>query len=190
MKQGSLNTRNIMLMGLFVALMIISSYIVIPIGPVPITLQTFVVLLSGILLGPKMGPLSIIAWIILGCVGLPVFNQGQGGAVMLVGPTSGFLVSFVVMAWLVGYCTEKNTNNSVWYMAGAMILAVIICYILGLIGFKLSFAYFLHKPMSWSKGFILAVAPFLPFDIIKAVLAAFIGVKVRSALLMAGLLTK
>ena len=77
-----------MLMGLFVALMIISSYIVIPIGPVPITLQTFVVLLSGILLGPKMGPLSIIAWIILGCVGLPVFNQGQGGAVMLVGPTS------------------------------------------------------------------------------------------------------
>ena len=75
-------------------------------------------------------------------------------------------------------------------MAGAMILAVIICYILGLIGFKLSFAYFLHKPMTWSKGFILAVAPFLPFDIIKAVLAAFIGVKVRSALLLAGLLTK
>ena len=190
MKRETLTTRNIMLMGLFVALMVISSYIVIPIGPVPITLQTFVVLLAGILLGSRLGPLSIIAWIILGCVGLPVFNQGQAGAVMLVGPTSGFIVSFVVMAWLVGYCTEKNASNSVWFIAGAMILAVIVCYVLGLIGFKLSFAYFLHKPMTWTKGFILAVAPFLPFDIIKAVLAAFIGIKVRSALLMAGLLNK
>ena len=177
-------------MGLFVALMVISSYVVIPIGPVPITLQTFVVLLAGILLGPKLGPLSILAWIILGCVGLPVFNQGQGGAVMLVGPTGGFLVSFLVMSWFIGYCTERNTKNSIPFMALAMVIAVIICYVLGLIGFKLCFAYFLHKPMTWTQGFILAVAPFLPFDIIKAVFAAFIGVKVRSALLAAGLITK
>jgi biotin transport system substrate-specific component len=71
-----------------------------------------------------------------------------------------------------------------------MVIAIVICYVLGIIGFKLSFAYFLHKPMTWTKAFVLAVAPFLPFDIIKAVLASFIGVKVRSALQMAGLITK
>jgi biotin transport system substrate-specific component len=190
MNNNTFATKNIMLMGLFVALMVISSYIVIPIGPVPITLQIFVVLLAGILLGSKLGPMSIIAWMLLGIIGLPVFNQGQGGAVMLVGPTGGFIVAFVVMAWFVGYCTESNKGDSIKFMALVMVIAIVICYVLGIIGFKLSFAYFLHKPMTWTKAFVLAVAPFLPFDIIKAVLASFIGVKVRSALQMAGLITK
>ena len=72
--------RNMMLAAIFAAFMIISSYIVLPIGPVPHTLQPLVVLLSGVLLGHKWGPISIIVWVVLGVLGLPVFNQGQAGA--------------------------------------------------------------------------------------------------------------
>ena len=100
--------REMLLSGIFTALVIISSYIVIPIGPVPHTLQPLIVMLSGFLLGPKWGPISIITWIILGCLGLPVFNQGQAGAVMLLGPTGGFIVGFVVCSWLVGKFTSND----------------------------------------------------------------------------------
>ncbi|MEG1158915.1 MAG: biotin transporter BioY, partial [Acidaminococcaceae bacterium] len=100
--------RNMMLAGIFAALMVISSYIVIPLGPVPHSMQPLVVLLSGILLGHKWGPISILVWILLGVLGLPVFNQGQAGAVMLVGPTGGFILGFVLCSWLAGILTEKH----------------------------------------------------------------------------------
>ena len=71
-----------------------------------------------------------------------------------------------------------------------MCVGMLVCYAIGLIGFKLSFQYFLQKPMSWDNAILLAVAPFLPFDIIKAAAAALIGAKVRKALLLAGLLER
>jgi biotin transport system substrate-specific component len=77
--------REMLLAGTFVTMMIISAYIIVPIGPVPITMQPLVVLLAGMLLGSRLSAVSICVWVMLGCVGLPVFNQGQGGAVMLVG---------------------------------------------------------------------------------------------------------
>ena len=79
--------REMLLAGTFVTMMIISAYIIVPIGPVPITMQPLIVLLAGMLLGSRLSAVSICVWVMLGCVGLPVFNQGQGGAVVLVGPT-------------------------------------------------------------------------------------------------------
>ena len=137
--------RDMLLAGIFVTMMIISAYIIVPIGPVPITIQPLVVLLAGILLGSRLSAISIMVWALLGFVGLPVFNQGQSGIVILAGPTGGFIVGF---------------------------------------------QYFLQKPMDWSNAVLLAVAPFLPFDIIKAAVAAFIGARVRKALFLAGLLDR
>jgi len=182
-----MKTREMLLSGLFTALVIISSYIVIPIGPVPHTLQPLVVILSGFLLGPKWGPISIITWIILGCLGLPVFNQGQAGVAMLVGPTGGFIVGFVVLSWLVGKFTSHDLQAGFLKNFAYLSFAMLVCYVIGLIGFKLSFTYFLQKPMSWEKSMLLAIAPFLPFDIIKAAIAAYVGAKVRKALMAAGL---
>lgn len=185
-----MKTREMLLAGIFVALMIICAYIIVPIGPVPITLQPLVVLLAGMLLGSKVSAISMCVWIILGCVGLPVFNQGQSGAVMLVGPTGGFIIAFVVTAWLAGYLTERDLDADYRKNFLYMCLAMVVCYAVGLIGFKLSFQYFLQKPMSWYQAVLLAVAPFLPFDIIKAAVAVFIGTRVRKALLLAGLLPR
>ncbi|WP_337366241.1 biotin transporter BioY [Phascolarctobacterium sp.] len=182
--------RDMLLAGIFVTMMIISAYIIVPIGPVPITIQPLVVLLAGILLGSRLSAISIMVWALLGFVGLPVFNQGQSGIVILAGPTGGFIVGFVFTAWLVGYLTEHNMEAGFGKNFLYMCLGMIVCYAFGLVGFKLSFQYFLQKPMDWSNALLLAVAPFLPFDIIKAAVAAFIGARVRKALFLAGLLDR
>ena len=181
-----MKTQHMILSGIFAALVIISSYIVVPIGPVPHTLQPFTVMLAGFLLGPKGGALSILIWILLGSIGLPVFNQGQGGITMLVGPTGGFILGFVACAYLSGYLTQKYYTESYGKNFCFLALAMLVCYIMGTIGFRMSFAYFLHKPMTWGKTMALAIAPFLPFDIIKAAIVSYLGVKIRRALKNAG----
>ena len=103
---------------------------------------------------------------------------------------SGFIIAFIITAWLVGYLTERDLEASYLKNLMYMCVGMLVCYAIGLIGFKLSFQYFLQKPMSWDNAILLAVAPFLPFDIIKAAAAALIGAKVRKALLLAGLLER
>lgn len=179
--------RNMMMSAIFTAFMIISSYIVVPIGPVPHTLQTLVVILSGFLLGPKWGPISMVTWILLGVLGLPVFNQGQAGAVMLVGPTGGFIIGFIVCSWLIGILTVRDIKSGYFKTFIYLLSGIMVTYIVGLVGFKLSFEYFLLKPMTWEKSVWIAIAPFLPFDIIKTVVATYLGVQIRKALLAAGL---
>lgn len=180
-------TRNLMGAALFAGLMILSSYVTIPIGPVPITLQTFMAMLAGFLLGPVWGPVSIIVWLLLGCLGLPVFNQGQSGIVMLAGPTGGFLVSFPIVAWMAGKLSHSKVGDGLLKNFLGLALTMVVCYAIGAIGFKLSFAYFLHKPMTWYKTMALAVVPFLPLDIIKSFLAAFLGIRIRRALKASGM---
>ena len=109
---------------------------------------------------------------------------------MLVGPTGGFIVAFIVTAWLVGYLTERDLEAGYLKNLMYMCVGMLVCYAIGLVGFKLSFQYFLQKPMSWDKAVLLAVVPFLPFDIMKAAAAALIGAKVRKALFLAGLLER
>jgi biotin transport system substrate-specific component len=174
------------LTGLFAALLAVSSQVSIAFGPVPHTLQVFFVLLAGIVLGSRLGLLSVTVWIMLGVFGLPVFSQGKAGAAVLIGPTGGFLIGYMVCAYLVGRLIEHN-QLSYSRTTAVMLTGVAIIYILGLAGFMASFTYFLHKPMTWETAFTMAIAPFLPFDLIKTLMAAYAGVKVRRALIRAGL---
>lgn len=181
-------TRNMMGAALFTALMIMSSYVTIPIGPVPVTLQTLMAQLAGFLLGPVWGTAAVLVWLILGCVGLPVFNQGQAGIVMLAGPTGGFILSFLAVAWLAGRTSHSRwAGDSLWKNFLALAGVTVVCYIIGAIGFRLSFAFFLHKPMTWEKTLALSVAPFLPLDIVKAFVTAFLGIRIRRALKAGGM---
>lgn len=181
-----MSTRNMILAGLFAALLALGSQIFIPIGPVPHTLQVFFVLLAGIVLGSKLGLTSIAVWILLGAFGLPVFAQGKAGIAVLAGPTGGFLAGFAAAAFLVGWLTERSKHTlgrtAVYMLAGLM-----VAYLIGLAGFMLSFKYFLNKPMTIQTALSVAVLPFLPFDIVKTLMAAYIGTKVRIALERSGL---
>lgn len=180
-----MSVRNMALAGLFASLLAVSSQISIPLGPVPHTLQIFFVLLAGLLLGGHWGFISVVVWIALGVFGLPVFSQGKAGIAVLAGPTGGFLVGFALCAFAVGRLLA-GASYGYFRTVAIMFAGLAIVYAVGLIGFMLSFEYFLHKPMTIEKAVAIAVAPFLPFDIVKTAMAAYLGNKVKRALERAG----
>ncbi len=179
--------RNMILAGLFAALIAISSQvsITLPPNPVPHTLQVLFVLLAAVVLGSRWGGTSVLVWVLLGVFGLPVFTQGKAGAAVLLGPTGGFLVGFILCAFLVGWLTERSAAGFAKTFA-IMLFGLAVAYTVGMAGFMASFAFFLHKPMTWGQAVAFAVAPFLPFDLVKTLIAAYVGVRLRRALAKAG----
>lgn len=182
-----MTTRYMILTGLFAALIALGSQFSILIGPVPHTLQVFFVMLTGLILGGRWGFTSVLVWVLLGAFGLPVFAQGKAGAAHVLGPTGGFMAGLMLCAWLVGSLTERY-NPGQAKTVGVLVLGLAVLYAVGLAGFMASFAFFLHKPMTLEKALTLAAAPFLPFDAIKALLAGYLGVRIRRALIRAGLI--
>lgn len=182
-----MNTRDMALTSLFAALHAVSAQVAIPLGPVPIIMQILFVLLAGIVLGRRLGPASIAVWVLLGIFGLPVFAQGKAGAAVLIGPTGGYIFGYFICTYIVGYVAE-NFELTYKNIAIAMLAGLIAIYGLGLLGFMLSFHYVLHKAMTLENALNLAVLPFLPLDFVKMLAAIYIGVRVRRALLKAGLI--
>ena len=181
-----MSLRRKILVSLFAALICVSSIIILPIGPVPVTLQVFFIVLTGAVLGPKMGALSVVIWILLGTFGLPVFAGGKAGPMVLLGPTGGYLPGFAICAWIVGIMTQKQTSSRL-QIGLAMVVGMMVAYTIGLIGFMASFALFLQKPMSVQQALAIAVYPFVLFDLAKIVLAAWITPVLWAAIQRAGL---
>lgn len=178
--------RDMTLTSMFAALLAVASQFSITLGTVPHTLQIFVIVLAALVLGSRLGALSVLLWIALGCFGLPVFSQGKAGAAVLLGPTGGFLIGFALCAYIVGRYVE-SCGYGVRSSAIAILTGLAAVYILGWAGFMASFAFFLHKPMTWGQAASVAVVPFLPFDLLKAGMACYLGGRVRQSLLKAGL---
>ncbi len=146
---------------LFIALMAQCS---LPIGPVPITFQTFAVLLIGGVLGSKRGALAVLAYLCEGSLGLPFFFSGHGGLLHLMGPTGGYLLGFVLAAFFVGTLIERGGRDR---------------YILTLLAMAFGSAIITLFGSLWLSNFIgregaltLGVYPFLFGDVIKVVAAA------------------
>ena len=180
-----MSLRKKMLVSLFASLLCVSSYVILPIGPVPVTLQVLFVLLSGAILGAELGALSVVIWIMLGVFGLPVFAGGKSGPLVLLGPTGGYLVGFVVCSWLVGAMT-RSPSLSRFRTGTAMFLGLTAAYALGLAGFMASFAFFLQKPMTLQQAISLSVIPFIPFDLVKVAIGAWLAPVLLEALSRAG----
>jgi biotin transport system substrate-specific component len=138
--------------------------------PVPITGQTFAVLMVAALLGSRRGVLCILAYLAEGLVGLPVFAQGKAGLVAFLGPTGGYLVGFVLAAWIVGALSERTWDRRVLSTVAAMVLGNLAIYACGL-AWLLCLTHVFAKPLG---GGALAVGlyPFLPGDVLKIALAA------------------
>ena len=148
---------------LFVAL---SAQIVIPVGPVPITAQTFAVLLTGALLGSRLGAMAIILYLIEGASGLPFFYSGHGGLGHLLGPTGGYLVAFPAAAFITGAFAENGWDKRFPTAVVAMAIGSIVIMLSGWAWFALV----THTPAA--IAFQLSVLKFIPGDIIKILLAA------------------
>jgi biotin transport system substrate-specific component len=140
------------------------SQIQIPLQPVPITGQTFGVLLVGALLGGRRGAVSMFAYVAMGGLGLPVFAGGAAGLSRMAGPTAGYLVGFVAAAALVGSLSRRGWDRRVATTALAMALGSLTIYIFGVA--------WLSRFVGWSWVFAAGVAPFLVGDSLKLALAA------------------
>jgi biotin transport system substrate-specific component len=138
--------------------------------PVPITGQTFGVLLVGALLGSRRGVLCVLAYLAEGLVGLPVFSQGRAGPAMFFGPTGGFLVGFLPAAYVVGALAERGWDRRAATTVLAMVLGSVAMYACGL-AWLWCLDGLLGRPLN---GGVLAVGlyPFVVGDLLKIVLAA------------------
>lgn len=115
MQQAKISVQDICCIALMAAVTVVMAQISIPMPMgVPMTMQTFAVTLAGVILGSKRGGLSILVYVLLGAIGLPVFAGFSGGIQNLVGPTGGFLISFPIMAWLIGVGVEKRKRTGMF----------------------------------------------------------------------------
>jgi biotin transport system substrate-specific component len=138
----------------------------IPIGPVPITGQSFAVLLTGALLGSRLGAAAVIAYLIEGAVGLPFFSGGGGGIMRFFGPTGGYLIAFPAAAYVVGAFAEHGWDKNYWSAVTAMGIGSLIILVVGGVWFSVI------TTTPPDIAFRTAVWPFLPGDLIKIALAA------------------
>ena len=167
-------TKQLISCSLFAALTAILSQISIPLPftPVPINLATLSVLLSGALLGKKGGAISQVVYTLLGAIGLPVFANFLSGIGVIFGPTGGYIIGYIVAAFVVGIIIEKTNRNLITYLL-SMILGIISCYILGT-------AWFMYITNSnLLTSLTMCVFPFIPGDIVKIVIGAFLANRLK-----------
>jgi biotin transport system substrate-specific component len=150
----------------FSLLTALSAQIVIPLGPIPITGQTFAVLLAGALLGSRLGAMAMIAYLIEGAVGLPFFRGGNAGLFYLLGPTGGYLVAFPAAAFITGAFAEHGWDRRFFTAAAAMAIGSLVIMLSGWAWFSIVMR---TSPMLTLFDTVLK---FIPGDIIKIALAA------------------
>lgn len=168
--------RSMVYASMFGALTAIGALIVIPMQPVPFTLQTFFTGLSGALLGGYAGALSQIVYVILGCIGLPVFAGGKAGLGVLFGPTGGYLIGFIAGAYIIGKIVEARPQAGVLWSAMAILVGDLVIYGLG----TLQLAMVAH--LSPGKAILVGIVPFLIPELIKLIAAAILSSRLRKRL--------
>ena len=136
----------------------------VPFVPVPITGQTFAVLLSGAVLGWRRGFLSQVMYLAEGAAGLPVFADGAGSASHLAGPSGGYLLCFPLAAALVGYAVEQGMARSTWKLLGALVSADVLILLAGSTWLHLLFR------VPFAQAWLLGFYPFLIADAVKLAL--------------------
>lgn len=176
MTTSKISIQDICMIALFTAVIAIMAQISIPMPlGVPMTMQTFAITLAAVVLGSKRGCLSSLVYVLIGMTGMPVFAGFSGGAQHIVGPTGGFLISFPIMAYIIGLGVDKLKD-----VKGALVLCIIAGtaanYMIGVLMFCLL------TGSSAGVGFTACVLPFIPTAVIKAILAAVIGLQIRRRL--------
>jgi biotin transport system substrate-specific component len=166
-----MKTNKMIKAALMAALTAVGAFIMIPIGPVPITLQSFFVLLSGRLLGKKYGVLAQITYLLLGAFGLPIFSGGRGGLGVIAGPTGGFLISFALAAWIAANYSG-NKKKDFFILAAA----VLSNYMIG----SLYFTFVTGTGIIASLN--LTVIPFIPGDLLKIFMVLLLAPKIKKRL--------
>lgn len=172
MKQNYSNIQELCMIGLATAIICIIAPLSIPMPlSVPMTLQTFIITLVTMILGAKRGTTATFIYIVLGSFGLPIFSNFTGGWQILIGPTGGFILSFPLMAYIIGH------SPNILGLIGAQICN----FVCGIVMFCII------TKSSLFVGLTTCVVPFIPITIIKAYLAYLVGTKIRKRINIFGI---
>ena len=175
-----MSTKTLTLTSVLTALMCICSPLSIPIGPVPISLATAVLMLMALLLGAGRATLCCAVYLLIGMAGLPVFAGFSGGMSVLAGPTGGFLIGYLPMTALCGFLCARTEKHSL--QTAAMVGGTALLYAIGTV-------WFIVQTGSTLSGALGAcVLPFLPGDVLKIIAVITGGSVLKSRLQKAGLL--
>lgn len=170
-----MKTKNLILVSLFAALTAVGAFIRIPIPYVPFTLQYLFCAFAGILLGPKLGALSQIIYVGMGLIGIPVFTEG-GGIAYVFKPTFGYLIGFIVAAYVIGKIAERIQEITIPKAFMATLSGLFFVYLFGVVHLYLITNLYLGQSKSfyWALfyGFIVCVGGDLILSIIIAIVAA------------------
>jgi biotin transport system substrate-specific component len=162
---GWLRNVILVLLGTLVVAALAQIEIPLPFTPVPITGQTFGVLLTGAALGSKRGAASLISYLVFGTIGLPFFAAGAHGLNILIGATGGYLIGFVIAAFVIGWLAERGLERSVRTSLLPFLIGTVIIYVCGV-------AWLATVLGSFSKAIAAGLLPFLIGDSIKLIAAS------------------
>ena len=161
---------------LMAALTAVMAQITVPLPSVPFTMQVLAVVLSGLLLGPRYGALAQVVYLLLGAVGLPVFAGLKGGLGVLVGPTGGYLFSYPIAAAVAGLAAgamvQAARRRAVTSGISFGLLGLLVIYALGVPWLAVQLG------LSFNEALATGALPFIPFDVVKVVLAAVLAAAV------------
>jgi len=137
----------------------------ITIGIIPFSLSIFIIFLASALNKPYQSLLVVILYILIGVIGVPVFSNFSSGFGVILGPTGGYIIGYIPAAFIISFLIERHKDNIVYYFI-SMILALIVCYLIGTIWYSI-----LVK-ISFFKAFKVCVLPFILIDMAKIIIAS------------------
>ncbi len=169
----NLKTTDLVMTGMFTAIICVMAIITIPTQPIPFTLSLFAIFLTGALLTPRNAFLAVVAYLLIGTCGVPVFAGLKSGPQVLTGMTGGYLMAYPIMALITALFYKYFKKHRIISLALGMTVALIACYLVG----TLWFSYVSGN--SFYKSLFLCVVPYVLFDFLKIILAISIGLIIR-----------
>ena len=177
------NIQNLTLTALVAAILCVIGPLVIPIGMIPMSLTNMVIYLAIILLDKKRATISVVIYLLIGFVGLPVFAGFAGGVGKLFGPTGGYLIGYLALSWIAGEILEHIDGKYLWIKNQkqiknlgqmiALIIGTISLYIVGTLWLMI------QSKLNFISALSIGVLPFVAFDVLKIVAAVILGKSIK-----------
>jgi len=175
-KSSRKGARDTVFIGLFVVLISVCAWIVVP-YVVPFTMQTFAVFFAFSYLGGLRGSIAVFGYLVLGLIGIPVFAGGTCGIGVILGQTGGYMIGWVVSGIII-WIFEKPLKNSLKGQVALMLVGLLVCYIIGTTWFVFAYARQV-KEIGWWTATVWCVLPFIVPDVIKILLATTLSRRIK-----------
>lgn len=176
-----MKTKGVIYCGLFTALIAVGAFIKIPIPVVPFTLQYLFTMLAGLLLGSRLGTLSVLSYMLLGLAGLPIFSEG-GGIWYVFKPSFGYIIGFAVGTFVTGWIAEQMEKKTITRYLIANLAGLFCVYAIGMIYYYIICNFVIDTPIAVEPLLLYCFVLAVPGDIALSILGAVVAKRVRPVL--------